>query len=76
MTGRRRQVVATPVITAVAVAIVFSAVGNLMVVGCIVAWLRQAPEGSFASAITVFTVAAAAHIIAGGSAMLAWLWSR
>lgn len=79
MTGRRRidAVTAGFLTRAVTAAIVLSALGNLILIGCFVGWLDMLSSGSpFHSGLWLVTGAAVCHFLAGATVMFAWAWSR
>lgn len=80
MSGRRRNidpVVARPFVRAAVAAIVLSALGNLILLGCFVGWLGMLdPASPFHSALWLMVTAAVGHFTAGAVAMLAWAWTR
>lgn len=79
MTGRRREhaaVIARPVVRVLAIAIALLALGNLLVIGVMLGWLRNTTAPS-ALHDTIFLVSASGVLVlASVVAVLAWLWSR
>lgn len=80
MTGRRRQVdavIARPIVAAVTAALALMSSGNMVALGCVIGWLRQAESSpGVDTAVWLFTAALAAHLIGGTVALVAWAWSR
>jgi hypothetical protein len=77
MTGDRRRgeyVVARPIIKAIALGVVLSALGHLLVLGAAITWLRHAEAAP--AAVWTFVVAAGIQMAAGIAAVIGYGWSR
>lgn len=77
MTGVRRRVeyvVTRGIARAVAVGVLSCALGNLLALGCALAWLRAA--GAEDRALWLIGAAAAMQFIGGIAALLAYGWAR
>jgi hypothetical protein len=77
--GNRRRadlVAARPIVRAVTAAVVFLAFGNLLALGCIMAWLRALGTTEAHGALWLFGLAAVAQFAGGLSALVGWAWSR
>jgi hypothetical protein len=79
MSGRRRMdaVTAGFLNRAVTAAVVLLALGNLVVLGCLVGWLRILdPASPFHSAWWLMVSAAVCYFLSGATFLFAWAWSK
>jgi hypothetical protein len=79
VTGARRRppstVVARPVVAVLVLGLLCMSLGNLIALGCVLAWLRAIP-GDVHGPVVMFLAAAAGQFLGGIAALLAWSWSR
>lgn len=78
MGGRRRagMVVARPIVRAISVAVVIVAFGNMIALGCALAWLRAVPGDSVNGPMILVLASVGAQFFGAVLALVAWAWAR